>query len=182
MIPDVATRDRFRQLYDEHWADIAAYARRRLPDADAADLAAEVFLVAWRRIDAVPDGAAGRLWLFGVARRVHANHQRARRRRDRLNLALVEVFTQQRSEVSAPESLEAVSAMSSLSAKDQELLRLAAWEGLRPAEIAAVLGCSVNAATIRLHRARQRLAAVLRRESERSAGERTCRAEEGRPR
>ena len=41
------------------------------------------------------------------------------------------------------------------------MLRLAAWEELQPAEIAAVLGCSANAAAVRLHRARQRLAGEI---------------------
>lgn len=44
---------------------------------------------------------------------------------------------------------------------DQELLRLVAWDGLTPAQAAQVLGCSPVAARSRLHRARNRLAAVL---------------------
>jgi DNA-directed RNA polymerase specialized sigma24 family protein len=44
---------------------------------------------------------------------------------------------------------------------DRELLALAGWEGLDPGQIAAVLGCSRNAARIRLHRARRRFAAEL---------------------
>jgi len=45
-----------------------------------------------------------------------------------------------------------------LNAPDQEILRLAAWEQLSSAEGAAVLGCSVPAYRMRLHRARIRLA------------------------
>jgi DNA-directed RNA polymerase specialized sigma24 family protein len=51
---------------------------------DAADVVAETFLVAWRRIDDLPPGREGRLWLYGVARRVCANHLRGVRRRHRL--------------------------------------------------------------------------------------------------
>ncbi|WP_088287998.1 sigma factor-like helix-turn-helix DNA-binding protein [Kineosporia sp. A_224] len=40
---------------------------------------------------------------------------------------------------------------------DQELLRLWAWEGLEPQEIAYVLGCSRGATRVRLHRALRRL-------------------------
>jgi RNA polymerase sigma-70 factor (ECF subfamily) len=47
-------------------------------------------------------------------------------------------------------------ALSRLSDADQELLRLVAWEELDHAEIAQVLGVSVNAVAIRLHRARAR--------------------------
>jgi RNA polymerase sigma-70 factor (ECF subfamily) len=40
---------------------------------------------------------------------------------------------------------------------DQELLALSFWEGFSNREIGIALGCSENAATIRLHRARKRL-------------------------
>jgi RNA polymerase sigma-70 factor (ECF subfamily) len=48
-----------------------------------------------------------------------------------------------------------------LGADDREVLTLAAWEGLDAGEIATVMGCSRNAARIRLHRARRRLAREL---------------------
>ena len=48
---------------------------------DAADVVAETFLVAWRRLGEVPNGAEARLWLHGVARRVIANLDRSGRRR-----------------------------------------------------------------------------------------------------
>jgi Sigma-70, region 4 len=44
---------------------------------------------------------------------------------------------------------------------DREILTLAGWEGLDAGQIAVVLGCSRNAARIRLHRARRRFAAEL---------------------
>ena len=37
-----------------------------------------------------------------------------------------------------------------------------AWEGLTADDLAVALGCSVNAARIRLHRARRRFAEALR--------------------
>lgn len=55
-----------------------------------------------------------------------------------------------------PEVLDALG-QGQLAPTDQEVLRLTAWEGLAPAEIARVLGISPNAAAIRLHRARGRL-------------------------
>jgi DNA-directed RNA polymerase specialized sigma24 family protein len=46
---------RFRQLYEDHYMHIQAYAVRRLDvQADVADVAAEVFTTAWRRLDDVP--------------------------------------------------------------------------------------------------------------------------------
>ena len=46
---------RFRQLYEEHYLHIQAYAVRRVDvQADVADVVAEVFTTAWRRLDDVP--------------------------------------------------------------------------------------------------------------------------------
>jgi RNA polymerase sigma-70 factor (ECF subfamily) len=54
-------------------------------------------------------------------------------------------------------------AFARLKGGDRELLALAVWEELDAGEIATVLGCSRNAARIRLHRARRRLTSELRR-------------------
>ena len=80
-----AREDAYRALFDAEFRRILGYALRRTACAtDAADVAAETFLVAWRRFDEVPAGAETRLWLYGVARRVLANHQRGEVRRERL--------------------------------------------------------------------------------------------------
>jgi RNA polymerase sigma-70 factor (ECF subfamily) len=57
-----------------------------------------------------------------------------------------------------------VAASRRLPEADQEVLRLAAWEGLSHAQIAISLGCSENGAALRLHRARQRLREELLKE------------------
>lgn len=44
---------------------------------------------------------------------------------------------------------------------DREVLLLAEWEGLSPAQIATVLGCVAITARGRLHRARRRFRAVF---------------------
>ena len=54
-------------------------------------------------------------------------------------------------------------AMATLRPQDAELLRLWAWEQLTPTEIATVLEITSNAASIRLHRARERLRVALRK-------------------
>src|SRR5436190_21264833 len=80
---DAARRERFEALFREHYPDILAYAVRRLADRSAAEeVAAEVFLVAWRRGEDVP--APPLPWLYGVARKVIANSFRSRTRRARL--------------------------------------------------------------------------------------------------
>lgn len=59
---------------------VMAYLLRRADRETAIDVAAETFLVAWRRIDDIPEGDQARLWLYGVARRVLANQRRSRGR------------------------------------------------------------------------------------------------------
>src|SRR5918997_1497412 len=76
---DAARRARFERLYDAHYAAVLAYALRRSGRTIAHDVAAETFLVAWRRLEVVPVDAAP--WLYGVARRVLANERRAENRR-----------------------------------------------------------------------------------------------------
>ena len=77
---------RHERLYREHADAVYRYALRRDPGG-AEDLVAEVFLVAWRRLDDVP-AEAELPWLLGVARRAHANQRRSTGRqralRDRL--------------------------------------------------------------------------------------------------
>ena len=76
---------RFRQLFDDHFRELLGYALRRSGSPeDAADIVAETMLVAWRRHDQLPQDETARLWLYGVARRVLANHRRGQVRRERL--------------------------------------------------------------------------------------------------
>jgi RNA polymerase sigma-70 factor, ECF subfamily len=158
-------RRRFEQMYSANHGPVLGYVVRRTdsPD-DAADVIAETFLTAWRRLDDVPAGEAARPWLFGVARRVLANHGRAERRRIALGERL-------RSELAAvrygrepsPGLRDVAAAFRDLPDTDREILALAGWEGLDAGQIAVVLGCSRNAARIRLHRARRRFAGRLHR-------------------
>jgi RNA polymerase sigma-70 factor (ECF subfamily) len=153
--------DRLEDLFEAHHRALLAYAARRCPTlSDAEDVVAEVFLVAWRRLGDVPDGDAALPWLFGVARKTIGNQRRGLLRRGRLQARLEQ--TAERPATPAPSGTEpALAALERLSEGDRELLRLVAWEGLSHAEIAAVLGISVNAVAIRLHRARARFEQAL---------------------
>ena len=152
-------RRRFEELYEAHRGRVLGYAMRRVElTEDAADVISEVFVIAWRRLDQIPSGDAARLWLYGTARRVLANHRRGERRRYALADRLRDELTTSHSGTPLGQELSTlVEAFRRLSLMDRELLALEGWEGLDPAEIAAVLGCSQNAARIRLHRARRRL-------------------------
>ncbi|WP_157548764.1 RNA polymerase sigma factor [Nonomuraea candida] len=164
-------KQRFEAIYTANYADILAYIRRRTASHDdTADALAETFATAWRRLDDVPQGHAARLWLFGVARRVLANGRRAETRRgelvERLGRQLAG-WAEQAGPHGGPQGGHGGDhdgvreAFARLTPDDREVLALAGWEGLGSDEIAMVLGCSRNAARLRLHRARKRLARQL---------------------
>jgi len=154
---------RFHALFARHYPAVFGYALRRVGRDEAGDATAEVFTVAWRRIERVPAEPETLPWLYGVARRVLANQERAARRRLRLE-ARAAVSPGAADEAPGTAGVDIEAALLRLRSADREVLRLAAWEELQPAEIAAVLGCSANAAAVRLHRARQRLAGEMTRE------------------
>ena len=165
LMPADGDRDRiaaFEAVFDAYWPRVLAYALRRIANAaDAEDIAAETFVVAWRRLAELPGGAATLPWLYAVTRRIVANQPRRNERLTRLRFRL-------RAESSAPsaatsaESPAALTALGRLRRDDQEILKLLAWEELTHAQIAHVLGLSPNAVAIRVHRARARFADVLR--------------------
>ncbi len=155
-----AREDRFCALYEWTRPRILAFALRRTSSReDAADVLAETFEIAWRRLDDIPTGQAGLLWLYVTARYVLANQGRRTRRRDDVASRLADELRGVPLQIEAPdeESLVMRSCLASLSSDERELLMLAGWEGLKAAEIGRVLGCSPTAARIRLHRARARL-------------------------
>lgn len=152
--------DEFRQMYAANFPPLLGYALRRVEQpADAADVVAETFLIAWRRRHEVPGGPETRLWLYGVARRVLANHHRGDERRerlgDRLRKRLAAVVPDPGAEI--PERLAVREALARLGELDREVLTLTVWEGLEPREVAEVLGVNPAAVRTRLSRARARL-------------------------
>jgi RNA polymerase sigma factor (sigma-70 family) len=153
--------DWFTSLYATHYPDIVRYGVRRLGELEAsAELAQEVFVVAWRRRGQVPD--LGLPWLYGVARKLLANEWRARRSRP-VPLAIPdpEPLPNESESDTVVTVADLHAALATLSDTDQEILRLVGWEQLTVAEAAVVLDCSRTAAAVRLHRARRRLSAAL---------------------
>lgn len=159
----VSDQERFRRLYDDNYGPLMGYALRRTPADDASDVVAETFLIAWRRLSEVPDGDRGRLWLYGTARRVLANHARSSVRRRKLGERLGALAVEDVAGVreAAPEWAPVARAFNRLTGTDQELLLLAGREQLDAAQIAEVLGTTRGAVRVRLHRARARFAREL---------------------
>lgn len=148
-----------------------AYARRRVDPATAEDVVADALLVLWRRRhELFPTGTGTTgdrhdeiAWAIGITRGCLSNARRSARR----HLTLVGRLTRlerppPHENVMPSERDEQLHvALNSLGKVDQELLRLWAWDDLKPAQIAVVLNTSPEAVSVRLHRAKKRLSAAL---------------------
>jgi RNA polymerase sigma-70 factor, ECF subfamily len=158
-------RARFETIADEVFDPLQRFLRRRAIEADADEAFSETLLVLWRRLDDIPDDAA-LPWAYGVARRVLANQQRGSRRRKALEDRLTAYASPQPTDDPAEgfDHPEVAEALRRLPEADREVLVLWAWEDLEPREIAVVLGTTVNAATLRLSRARKKIARLLRQD------------------
>jgi RNA polymerase sigma-70 factor (ECF subfamily) len=148
----------FEALFLDAREPLLAYLTRRAPFEDAADLLAEVYLVAWRKRGALPPGEERRLWLYGVARRLLAEHHRHSLRRADAQEEAGDAHTPDRQDGDNRRSAAVRRALESLSDVDQELITLTTWEGLSPADAGRVVGITPGTARVRLHRARARLA------------------------
>jgi RNA polymerase sigma factor (sigma-70 family) len=167
--------ERFAGLYDQYYRSVLSYALQHADQGRAEDVASEAFLIAWRKLHDVPDPPLP--WLLGVARNLLRQHAAATRRQQRLadRIAAVTSAEDMLSWDTGEHVVEreaALELLASLPSRDVETLTLIAWHGLNTSEAAAVVGCSTPAFAVRLHRARRRLADMVR-----SAGKRQeCRA------
>jgi RNA polymerase sigma factor (sigma-70 family) len=160
----MSAEGRFRELFVEHYRAVARYVLARgFQAADADDLIAATFEVAWRRLDAVPAGEDAVPWLLATARNLARNAERKARSerslQDRLantTLSWTEVSSDGRAEWEGVRH-----ALGQLRSVDRDLVLLVVWDGLSPADAGRVLGLRPVTARSRLHRARQRLAALL---------------------
>ena len=159
-------RARFAAVHADTYEQILGYAVRRCdsPD-DAADVVAETYAIAWRKVEELPSGDEARLWLYGVARRVLADHRKREYRRRSWNVELHEEVAGLYGRSPAPDERPDLRAIGrvfrELPDRDRELLSLFVWEGLDHREIGRVLGCSRNAVYVRMHRARKRFSRAL---------------------
>ncbi|MFF3845457.1 RNA polymerase sigma factor [Streptomyces sp. NPDC002328] len=155
----------FRDIYEECYPRVLAYATSLVGRQVGEDITSETFTVAWRRMRDISQPALP--WLLGVAR----NLVREMRRRDGRQYALAAAEAQRissghRSDVGdvaadVTDREAALQALASLSDADRELLTLIAWHGLTAKQAARVLGCTTATLTVRLHRARRRLEKAL---------------------
>ena len=163
----------FREFYDRYAVWMRAWFQRQTGSESAAlDLTAETFAQAWRSVKRFRDQAdgSGAPWLFGIARnllRQYFKHHRietAARARLGLPLAFAESDEYDRvddrlaASTIAPELQSAVGALPD---EQQRALELRIVQQLSYDEVAGRLGCSQNAARLRVSRALRTLVGEL---------------------
>jgi RNA polymerase sigma-70 factor (ECF subfamily) len=161
----------FERLVRQVGPAMLAYARRRTDPHTAEDVVAEALAVLWRRRPEVPttgiseESYDATAWAVGITRKCLANAQRSARRHVTLMgrvATMADRPTSDRDYIDSDRNEPLHKALGSLRPPDRELLRLWAWDDLKPAQIAAVLETSPENVSVRLHRAKQRLAAALK--------------------
>jgi RNA polymerase sigma-70 factor, ECF subfamily len=170
-------REAFGRFVDRHEAAVFRFIRTLGPDLSAAeDALQESFLAAWRSAATFRGESSVRTWLFTIAR--HATHRQYRRRAgepDPREFATLDDLgvaagwgTAADPEVAAirGEQRQAIAqALDALDPEDRRVLVLRDLEQLSGDEAAEVLGLTLPALKSRLHRARLRFAAHLRKET-----------------
>lgn len=153
------------QLHHRYLGDIFAYVSRRIPQrADAEDLTADVFAVAFSRLPRLRAGDDPKPWLLAIARNKVID--RARRQKVRSEVSASDAVMETIAVAGTPEGAllsqerrqQIWSLVDSLPPDQREVLLLQHLDDLTHAEIAQVMGKSTAAINSLLQRARTSLA------------------------
>lgn len=163
--------EKFEDIAAEVFEPIQRYLYRRMPADAVDDVLSETLLVVWRRLDEIPSGAS-LPWCYGVARRLLSNYRRSDQRRLRL---VDRLSVEPQRPVADPQDTDdadplLAAALEELTESERELIHLWAWEQLEPREIAVVVDSTPNAISLRLTRAKQKLANSLERQNRPASG------------
>lgn len=156
----------WEEIFATHFADIHRYITRRLSRDVADDMAAEVFLAAYRKGYDASRGAV-RPWLYGIATHLIARHHRSEMRKWK---ALSR--TASRPEYSHEDATlmrvaaseltgKLAGALAALNRRDRDVILLHVLGDLSHAEISAALNIPTGTVASRLHRARKQLRKAL---------------------
>lgn len=151
-------RSKLEDLYAAHAATVQAYARRRTDHAAADDIVSEVFIAAWRHLDEIPEDPVA--WLLGAARKTLANQRRGAERQVALFQRMADHHPAS-TEDRQPMDGAILRALSRLRPSDRELLLLITWDEVSPGQAAEILDVRASTLSMRLRRARKRLADEL---------------------
>jgi RNA polymerase sigma factor (sigma-70 family) len=163
--------DRFATIYDRYFAEVYRYVSGRLGRDVADDLAAETFLVAFRKRDRFdPERGSVRPWLYGIATTLIGQHRREETRRYRV-LARARRRLSDSAESHADRVTDSVTAerlvrqlaaaLADLGHGDRDVLLLVAISELSHHEVAVALDIPYGTVGSRLNRARKKLRKAL---------------------
>jgi RNA polymerase sigma-70 factor, ECF subfamily len=158
----------FNQLVLRHYAGVYQVARRLSPSPDdAADVAQEVFIAAWKQLPRFQPRASFRTWLHAITLRQCAQSARRARRRP-ASLEELGLPEPVQSDDDLPtrmerQELEAAlhAAVHALPRAQREVVALHYFGELTCAETAAAMGISPGSVMTHLFRARKSLRAAL---------------------
>jgi len=155
-------RHALRSALEASSVDLLSYLRRRTDVVEAPDLLGEAFVVAWRRVDDLPeDPERARMWLFGIARGVLRNHHRGLQRRWALADRLRGHAALSMAAPPADEHLEVRDAIARLDPDLAEIVRLVHWDGFTLTDAAELVGVPASTARGRYQRAKEQLRVAL---------------------
>ncbi|GAA0930929.1 RNA polymerase sigma factor [Nonomuraea longicatena] len=162
--PDV--RADWEEVFSTHFAGIHRYIARRLSEDVADDLAAEVFLAAYRK-GHDPSRGEVKPWLYGIATHLISRHHRSESRKWRALSRTAE--RPEHSHEDATLTRVAASALTGtlagalagLKRRDRDVVLLHALGGLSHAEVATALDIPAGTVASRLSRARKQLRSAL---------------------
>ena len=152
----------FAELVARHQQALRGFLRRYVGDwSDADDLAQEVFVIAWSRLDRFEGRASFRTWICGIGYRAARDVGRARRRalaRDGDWLAA------QAEEGQAPleDRIALADAMAALPQDQRAAVALCLGEGFSHAEAAEILHVPLGTVKSHVSRGRERLLQALK--------------------
>jgi RNA polymerase sigma-70 factor (ECF subfamily) len=138
-------------------------------DSAVDDLAQEVFIIALRRMSDFQGRSSAQTWLYGILRRVVANHRRTlRRRRIRDSVDLEAVETRDSGPHRRAEKAEALRVLyqmlDQIDESRREVFVLAEIEHMTATQIADALGINDSTVEARLRDARRDLQAIAQRQ------------------
>lgn len=151
----------FAALYERHGQAVRRYVARRVGSEAGEDLAAEVFVRAFRareRYRAERDSALP--WLLGVANHVIADHRRSEVRRLNALQRMAGVASQFVEHEDPGLGANLVRELRRLSGDDRDALLLVVWGELTYEEVATALDVPIGTVRSRVARARRKLAAA----------------------
>jgi RNA polymerase sigma-70 factor (ECF subfamily) len=158
--------DRLERLYRDHAGRVFGLCLRMTGDRErATELAQDVFVRAWEKLDLLRDGTDAGAWLARLATNVVLNARRTERRRLARVEPVEDLGAHVRADLHTPlpvRRMDLAAAMGRLPARARMIYVLHDVEGYAHEEIATMMGIAAGTVRAQLHRARGLMREALR--------------------